>query len=427
MKYQHDEAICMQCIEDKFLRELVFEKNKNQTCIECGKNNYSISIKELAEYIDTFIREHFRHGTYERRFNIEHDGYWDEQGGEDLISIISIICGQDFKCVDDIAQILIEQDVYDVRDGEDPFYGLDIGYEEKEIYLDDIHNSWQQIENEIKTKRRFFSNRAQEFFEWLFDDIEHLHIYDHQSDPTERRKSVIYELPVDTLLFRARRADTLEICKQYIDSAVKNISPPPAKYAKEGRMNAKGVSIFYAATEKETCIAEMRTSIGSFVVLGQFKTEEPIRILDFSYFEKAFWKNSLLSYFQDDFEEQVKRRKFLKEIHRLISKPIISGYEDGYLMTQALAEYIAYVYPKNIDGLLFKSTQHDKGSNIVIFSKKNNRWRNNQEGFSIFPVELVSNSLEIHKIVGIAYDAKKINFSNSDNNFYIERDYDEDY
>ena len=54
----------------------------------------------------------------------------------------------------------------------------------------------------------------------------------------------------------------------------------------------------------------------------------------------------------------------------LISKPIISGYEDGYLMTQALAEYIAYVYPENIDGLLFKSTQHDKGSNIVIFSKK---------------------------------------------------------
>ena len=28
MKYQHDEAICMQCIEDEFLRELVFEKNK---------------------------------------------------------------------------------------------------------------------------------------------------------------------------------------------------------------------------------------------------------------------------------------------------------------------------------------------------------------------------------------------------------------
>ena len=27
MKYQHDEAICMQCIEDEFLRELVFEKN----------------------------------------------------------------------------------------------------------------------------------------------------------------------------------------------------------------------------------------------------------------------------------------------------------------------------------------------------------------------------------------------------------------
>lgn len=64
---------------------------------------------------------------------------------------------------------------------------------------------------------------------------------------------------------------------------------------------------------------------------------------------------------------------------------------------------------------------------LLSFLKKNNRWRNNQEGFSIFPVELVSNSLEIHKIVGIAYDAKKINFSNSDNNFYIERDYDEDY
>ena len=30
MKYQHDEAICMQCIEDEFLRELVFEKRDFQ-------------------------------------------------------------------------------------------------------------------------------------------------------------------------------------------------------------------------------------------------------------------------------------------------------------------------------------------------------------------------------------------------------------
>lgn len=429
MKYELNDAICIDCIADKCLREYVKEENNNHICVECGNNNISITIEKLAEYIDLFIRKYFQHGEYERRYDMEDDGYWEEQRGEDLLSTINMVCGQDFKFVDVIADILIQKDFYDPRGGEEPFYDLDIYYIETKIHFYDMHERWEKIEKEIKTKRRFFSNSARVFFEWLFDDIENLHFYNHQNNDNhlERYKSVVHNLPIGTKFFRARRADTLEMCKKYIDNAINELSPPPAKYAKEGRMNANGVSIFYAAYERDTCIAEMRSSIGSFVVLGEFKIVKSIQILDFSYFEEAIWKNSSLSYFQDDFEEQVGRRRFLSEIHRLISKPIISGHEDDYLMTQVLAEYIAYVHPKKFDGLLFKSTQHENGKNIVIFSKENNNQIYHQENLIMFPLEFVSNSIEIHKIAGISYSAKKINFSNSNDHLYIKRDYDEDY
>ena len=35
-------------------------------------------------------------------------------------------------------------------------------------------------------------------------------------------------------------------------------------------MNAAGISVFYGAMEEETCIAEARAPVGSYVVIGRF-------------------------------------------------------------------------------------------------------------------------------------------------------------
>ncbi|WP_373463006.1 RES family NAD+ phosphorylase [Acinetobacter colistiniresistens] len=47
----------------------------------------------------------------------------------------------------------------------------------------------------------------------------------------------------------------------------------------------------------------------------------------------------------------------------------MNGHEDEYLITQVLAEYLAYMHPENFDGISFKSTQSENGSNIVLFPK----------------------------------------------------------
>lgn len=190
-------------------------------------------------------------------------------------------------------------------------------------------------------------------------------------------------------------------------------------------MNAKGVTTFYGALDEQTCLAEMRSSIGSYIVLGRFKTLKPLRILSFSQLEKAVPKEGL-SYFQEDFEKQVRRLKFISQIHRLISKPIITGHEDDYLMTQVLAEYLAHVRHLSFDGLTFKSTQYQGGTNIVLFPKPvYGVSSNGTDTLRLFDLSYVAESVEIHQTRGISYDMQKFNFSFIGNDLYVHRNYDD--
>lgn len=414
----HD-AVCIDCIKDKYLREYVKERKKKYICLECDSKKIGINIGDLVDFIEPYIRDNFGHGAYVLRHSLENDSCWEEQRGDDLIYVINTILGQSFSFDENIVSLLIDNDPADARDGDEPFYNSDINYVEIGTHIQHLHLKWYQIEEELKTRHRFFSNNARKFFDWLFEDIENLNIspinYTKISDPLSKRvtnQSVVRDLPLGTEVFRARRAEIFENCNEFIKNPLQELSPPPAKYAQAGRMNAKGVTIFYGAIEHQTCLAEMRSSIGSYTVLCRFKITENLRILDFKYLENALWFNKPLSYFQEDFEEQVMRRKFLRQIHKLISKPIVSNNEDEYLMTQVLAEYIAYIRTPNFDGLLFTSTQYSNGSNIVFFPKKaNKKTIKGDMIINSFPLQYVENSAEIHYTKGITYDIEKRNFS----------------
>jgi hypothetical protein len=434
--YDEDDAVCVDCIEDEALRELVEAEGHDQICVECGERNTAVSIKDLAALIDPYIREHYEPGPYERRYGAgDDDSYWEEQQGEDLSSVVQDIVGQYFEFNDALVDALIENDPADIRDGDEPFFASDISYVQTRVYVGHLYEEWRAISSELRTERRFFSDRARKFFDWLFAGIEDLWFYEQKEDQDSTLLSegtklgVIQELPAGAVLYRARRADTREDYTRLVLKPALELAPPPSRYARAGRMNAEGVTIFYGALDAETCLAEMRSSIDGYTVLGRFETLKALRILDFSRLDKAYWDGKRLSYFQNDFDEQVTRRKFRRRLHKLISEPVIPGHEDEYLMTQVLAEYLAYVRSANFDGLFFASTQYEDGTNVVLFPKHTDAALENEGNGTLarFPLKYMDESAEIYRTRGIKYDIPRVDFFLIDDRLHLhDRDYDED-
>jgi len=49
------------------------------------------------------------------------------------------------------------------------------------------------------------------------------------------------------------------------------IGPPPPARAMAGRMNARGIAVFYGALDAATAVAEVRPPSGSKVLVGRFE------------------------------------------------------------------------------------------------------------------------------------------------------------
>jgi len=159
-------------------------------------------------------------------------------------------------------------------------------------------------------------------------------------------------------------------------------------------MNAEGISIFYGSTDAETCLAELRPSIGEQAAVIAVQTTKPLRMLDFTRMRTAY---RTLSYFQPDFEEQIEKFSFLRELGTLISRPVVPGHEPEYLITQTMTEYLAHVHQNPFDGVIFDSAQRDGGKNVVVFPLM-------ERDEPVYPLGYVQNSLAILETTSVHYE-----------------------
>lgn len=87
-------------------------------------------------------------------------------------------------------------------------------------------------------------------------------------------------------------------------------------------MSVDGVAVFYGALESETCLAELRPTIGSEAAVITVRTTTTLRLLDFTRIKDSY---HVLSYFQPDFNEQAEKNIFLRQLESLISQPVRPG------------------------------------------------------------------------------------------------------
>jgi hypothetical protein len=209
---------------------------------------------------------------------------------------------------------------------------------------------------------------------------------------------VVRLLPKGSHLFRARVCFSAAMEENMRAEPWGQVGPPPRSLATEGRMNGKGVVMFYGAMDCSTCIAELRPALQARVAVIQVETQRNLRLLDFTRLENCSLPD--LDYFQPDYQVETDKFFFRLSLGRRISQSVMPGEEHNYLLTQTMAEYLAFVHKRPLDGIIFASSQRKNGQNVVLFSKSTFLLEDEEPEFSVHYVE---KSLEFHSIDEIRY------------------------
>ena len=117
---------------------------------------------------------------------------------------------------------------------------------------------------------RFFNTEVESALDRLFMELDSLR--------TAAGESVLQVIGNDgepTIIWRARRAGSQSQLQTILANPASEMGPPPPGITPAGRMNAAGIPVFYGALDYDTCIAEIRPPVGSYVVTGKFELLKP--------------------------------------------------------------------------------------------------------------------------------------------------------
>lgn len=223
--------------------------------------------------------------------------------------------------------------------------------------------------DEIQQPARFVNPDALEVLQMVFDKVD--------KDVTASGEPLIVEVgPGHELgtLFRARVFQNDDALEKALEDPDAQLGPPPSGVGGAGRMNARGISMFYGANSPDVAIAEVRPPVGSRVAVAEFKILRSIRLLDLTRLPQI---PSVInrSMFDASSLEIARRQKFLSQLERVLTEPVLPEHsEDGYLLTQVISDYLATHAKLNLDGLIFRSAQvpaseNKRPLNVTLFNK----------------------------------------------------------
>jgi len=389
-------AICVDCAKNRHLKKRIAEDGVHAYCIECGQNKRKVfGIDRLADVISQAVQENFELNA-QRYFLDDGDGNdITEPYGDALHTVVAEMLEQDVVFFDKLIEAISETSEHDFMDGEPDYFEPGAVYVPYRWDWTSNHfgSHWNRLISELKHKRRFFSESVNDFFERLFENVDKI----RASDDGKSVPVVEVIFPHEPM-FRARVIE-LEDVQKVINEPYKLIGPAPRNKARSGRMSPEGVVALYCARDAATAMAELRPAIGSVVAVVTIVATRPLRILNFERLERAA-DEGWGAYLARDYDTVYNTRVFLRNLHSLISQPVIPGHESDYLITQTMAEYLAHVYQPNFDGIIFKSVQRSGGVNLVLFAEKGTV----ETEAEIFPVEYVKDSVSFNKIDRVEYN-----------------------
>jgi hypothetical protein len=400
--FDHTDPICGECILEDGLADHIRLVGARAKCACCGKVRRVLPIEDIGAFMYPILKDHFVPGEDGFVAHMDDDNGHFEQEGESLTDILVETLGDEPPFLDELEDAIQAQDPTNPMDGDFPYFDDGVLFQPRRLLLNARYESWQGVLDELRHSRRFFSEKAKSFFKELFRDVDRL-----QGFEGRQLCPVVRALPVGSLLYRARSCDEPEIRKRVAARTSAELGPPPREHARAGRMNAAGVPVFYGALDPATCIAEVRPPLRGKIAVAEFETTRRLRLVDFRRLETARHGVPPISLFHPDYDERMEKQLFILRLHRLISAPVLPGNESEYLITQAMAEYLAHVRTPSFDGVSFSSAQKADGTNVVLFPTN---FHDVAQPARRGLLRYQAGSLTFHEVRMIEYTAAKLSF-----------------
>lgn len=355
----NDIRICHDCIGESFLSDLVEMTGFVAACAYCQNDEEPcITVEQLTDQIEgAFERHYYRTSDqpdmYESMMlrDKELSYEWDRHG-EPVLEVIAEIASISDDVAKDVLEILEQRqsDLESAQLGEECEFDCKSHYEWKSARDHEFAREWQEIENSLKSQSRFFHQGAEAFLSRLFADLDGRKTRDGNpvvvvAGPETDHKS----------FFRARIFHKSDVLDQALQRPDLHLGPPPGRFARAGRMNAHGISMFYAATDKSVALAEVRPPVGSRALVAEFELTRPVRLLDVTALHSVYVEGSI---FDPDYVNQLGLAKFMTRLSDRITMPVMPDDETTeYLITQMISDYLARQPAPALDGILFSSVQ----------------------------------------------------------------------
>ncbi|WP_316214824.1 RES domain-containing protein [Bradyrhizobium sp. SZCCHNR2035] len=361
--------VCHACVGESFLSNAIQQRGEQHACSYCHTTREAISIEAFADEIEGAFARHYRRTStepsdYEYMLLRDKEGSynWDRHG-EPVIDAIASAAEVDEEIAEDVQRILEDRhaDFDSAAIGEECDFDGDSYYEEKRTRDTDLQQSWVNFERGLKTQSRYFNREAEAVLTSLFEGLT-----DHKTIDGKHVVTDIGPRKKIESLYRARVFQSDIPLEKAMARPDLELGPAPTDLAANGRMNARGISVFYGALTPEVALAEIRPPVGSRVMIGKFTVVRPLKILDVEGLQSVLVRGSI---FDSSHITRLQRAKFLRRLSDRITRPVMPSDEPSdYLITQAIADYLAGHI--GIDGILYPSAQVGSGKknkNVVLF------------------------------------------------------------
>lgn len=360
--------VCAACVREESLHSEIGKIGKKDACSYCCKRGKTITIDILAEYVDgAFERHYYRTptepDTFEYMMYKESDLEW-ERDGDPARYAIAGAAQMDDAIGEDVREILEVRhyDHEEAKMGGEGEFDAESHYEERGPDDAAYQKSWRKFQKSLQTEARLFNRTAQEALDSIFEGLDGHSTCDGQ-------KVIVEAGPKKKIaaLYRARVFQANDKLEEAIKRPDLELGPPPQRAASAGRMNARGIAIFYGAAEAHAALAETRPPVGSRVLVGRFDIIRPVRLLDLEAMRSIAIEGSI---FDENHLPQLQKAKFLGTLSNRMSRPVMPDDEPfDYLVTQAIADYLAGRTEPAIDGIIYGSVQSGSGTNVALFHK----------------------------------------------------------
>ncbi|SCX31950.1 RES domain protein [Agrobacterium rosae] len=356
--------ICPDCFSASGLKRRLQEERRsfpNGVSCDFHPTKKGIPVKVVAGIVDPVFTENFVGGPYDAHY----DRYLETVGSDLEDTLLDLTGADDTRVIDGLIAELIDADSYWPPDGEEAFYDHEYRYSREQTGLSEHNQLWSAFKTSLMHQRRFFNAEAEELLKRIFEDV-------HQQRDLNSSGPVYMIAPggQGSSFVRARVANEPAKLEDIKADLARKLGPPPERMRKPGRLNPSGISAFYGAYDADTCIAELRPSVGELVALAEFRITEAICVLDTTLFgarPKAY----------DPFAAKARKRAaqwlFMTGFMNEIARPILpDDVHLDYVPTQAVAEFLSnreFEFARGkrtIDAIIYGSAQHPGGRNIAL-------------------------------------------------------------